>query len=45
MNVGYFTDVSLRNCSMSKGEDLTLAIELSQLSNRFWVQITYSKLL
>lgn len=30
MNVGYFTDVSFRNCSMSKGEDLTLAIGLSQ---------------
>lgn len=28
--MGYFTDVSLRNCSMSKGEDLTLATELSR---------------
>jgi hypothetical protein len=31
VNVWYFTDVSLRNCSISKGEDLTLAIELSQV--------------
>lgn len=25
VKVGYFTEVSLRNCSMSKGEDLILA--------------------
>lgn len=30
VKVGYFMDVSLRNCSMSKGEDLTLAVKLNQ---------------
>ena len=46
VKVGYFTDVSLRNCSMSKGEDFTLAVGLNQNRiGRPGREISYSKLL